>query len=728
MKNALTEIHGPICLSVTAAIAVCLLVSGTVQPGRAQSAVGASMTDRPDSRRASGTLQPGRPKHSYDRITYGQFTVGPAEFRGINLLDWYGEGRNVMLTATGHLYRNTGGAQPIWEPDPRNHKLLTAAFKEVRPFSFFTVIRSVWNGRPEVVAFEGNEGSQGRMDPKPAALYVWRNTGSPEKPAWRRIRAKTPEGAPYLSMGTSMPGTTLTSVDWTGDGKDDLIIGENHIRRVLFGFLGRPAADYLFKEDGYAPADQESQATAPRLYLLRNLSTEEDVVFGPPEVLKVGERELESYAIAYPAAFRLPGDRAPKLIVGDHNHRSGLRLYEKSPANDTQLVPLGRIRDEANQLFSTFTKVSPVVGDVDGDGVIDLVTSGYYGFGPHYWHRATYSPREKNLQNWKWQEMGWISQKVTPDTPIPRFVCTTVEPVDWTGSGVRDLLLGAEPGTPWLMRNRGSNVAPIFEPPERLKFIDGSLLETHASEIGDGSRWGPLEHNNDRSTPRVVDWDGDGILDIVSGSMGRRIYWMRGQMRDGELRFEKPQVFSLEGKILVHPHRVLVDVLDWNGDGKLDVVGVELDAEYTYPVTVYFGNGTSDFKGKERLLTTTGAPISVMGRFQQRFGGRAGIKVCDWDGDGHNDLLVHSFSTGVFWYRSDAHGRFEPARELFSHRNHLSGPSVVDWDGDGIPDILLGETSSLGGLKGTAPPPGPSSPGVIYGENTAWPPGIRKLK
>src|SRR5690606_32859239 len=167
-----------------------------------------------------------------------------------------------------------------------------------------------------------------------------------------------------------------------------------------------------------------------------------------------------------------------------------------------------------------------------------------------------------------------------------------------------DLLLGAEPGTPMLVRNSGTESERRFEAPERLRWDDGSLMELYAIDTGEGSSWGPIEAHFERILPRSADWDGDGVPDLITGSMSLRILWMRGVWHGEELRFKRPRVFQLGDQEVEVAHRVQPCLVDLDGDGFLDVVALDP----WNMVTAYFGDGTENFSRSKRLLDEAGNP------------------------------------------------------------------------------------------------------------------------
>lgn len=72
--------------------------------------------------------------------------------------------------------------------------------------------------------------------------------------------------------------------------------------------------------------------------------------------------------------------------------------------------------------------------------------------------------------------------------------------VDWDGDGKKDLLAGETHGNVFFFKNLGTNAAPSF---------DGyTLLVAGGVEID-------VDYN---SRPFVMDWDNDGVMDLLSGS------------------------------------------------------------------------------------------------------------------------------------------------------------------------------------------------------------------
>ncbi len=143
----------------------------------------------------------------------------------------------------------------------------------------------------------------------------------------------------------------------------------------------------------------------------------------------------------------------------------------------------------------------------------------------------------------------------------PSDHCVSAMVMDWDADGDYDLLLGAKEGRLYLQRNEGEPGKPSFTGVNELLQAGGE----------------PFNVPGGLTAPRQVDWDDDGVTDLVCGSFAGGVYLYRNAGEIGAPNFEAPTTLIAPGKIADADSRfpnngTYPDPVDYDNDGDLDLL------------------------------------------------------------------------------------------------------------------------------------------------------------
>jgi hypothetical protein len=327
---------------------------------------------------------------------------------------------------------------------------------------------------------------------------------------------------------------------------------------------------------------------------------------GPPSLIMAETEPVltEGMGWAAPAFWDYNGDGKKDLLIGEFgtgaevNREFGnyIRIYrnvgtDKNPkfrddfhyaylAGDEMLARLA-VKDREHYpkyLVNYGTPISipqfccmsikPQFADLNGDGYPDLY-AGRYTPGEVYWFRGSkvgFLPGEKLKQHGDPSADKQSNNHPQDPNDWSYWAYSAVAFGEFSGNGLLDMIVGGHAGLR-ISKNTGTKTAPEFG-------IRQLLLQPNGKPV-----FGADEKFNHPLIPVVVDWDQDGVLDILTSSTYAYkgtavVLFFKGVKVNNEYRFEKGvSLFSRQSNEKAIPGEWLsIYVTDWNNDGVNDLL------------------------------------------------------------------------------------------------------------------------------------------------------------
>ena len=504
-----------------------------------------------------------------------------------------------------------------------------------------------------------------------------------EYPDFKTTGADKKGGKKIYNNAKFHPGNTRARmwryVDWDGDGDQDLVVGvgdwddyqwdqaydaqgrwrngplhgwvylienidgeySDKPTKVLAG--GSPVDVYGWPSPNFADFDEDGDLDLlcgeflDGFTYFENIGSRKEPNYASGVKLKGedGSPLVMHLQMITPTAFDWDQDGDFDLIVGDEDGRVALVENVSPKGAKSPLFRQPAYFQQAADTLKFGALATPYAHDWDGDGDEDLVCGNSAG------NIAIFTNLDGKGTKWsapKLLEADGREFRILagPNGSIQgpaeaKWGYTTLSVADWDEDGRDDIIVNSIWPKLMLLRNteEGLTQQPL---PFWTKEAPPAFYwwQTKAENLQ--TQW--------RTTPLATDFDGDGKLDLVI--LDQEGFLTCQSRKTAETRIfvdEDNQPIQLNKKSAGGSGRVKLDVVDWDSDGRLDVLVNSENA-------IWYRN-CEDRDGKVVLKSVGNLTVRNVA------GHTASPTACDFDKDGKPDLVIGAENGRIYFIKHD---------------------------------------------------------------------------
>ncbi|MGC3978072.1 MAG: VCBS repeat-containing protein [Paludibacteraceae bacterium] len=409
------------------------------------------------------------------------------------------------------------------------------------------------------------------------------------------------------------------------------------------------------------------------IYLYKNIGTKQNPLFD--KSVKLSDKSFQNVKASY-----INGDlRVLRQNTEYQNFKS--KLFESSKKLKVDTLPGFDFKKMRSNMWSFV--------DFDNDNNQDILVSvddwGDYGWDNAYDKSGNWTNGPlRGFVYWLELENGIYKNRgktFAGKKPLETYGAPNACFADFNGDGKPELICGEFLDKFTWYNNTGKKGHPIFDTGKQLTDAKGQIIRMHVQMI----------------TPVAYDFNDDGHIDLVVGDEDGRVALIKntGKVKKGMPVFATPEYLKQKADNVKFGALSTPYSIDWDGDGLEDIICGNSAGNIAFIKNLTGGNNP---KWAEPVLLKTnndeirimaGKNGSIQGPAEEKWGYTT-LTVADWDNDDKPDIIVNSIFGEIIWYKNtgDAYNVAGPYKVKVDWEGQVASKPVWNWWNPGTTDLV----------------------------------------